>query len=476
MLALAVTAAATLGCHRSDPRPSVLLIVVDTLRADRVGALATGHATGGRHGALDRLPGATPVLDGWAAQAARFRHAVSPAPFTMPAVASLFSGKYPDRCGVVAHEPGTSLGPWHGTTLAEAARKAGLATAAVIANPWLVRAGTGFDRGFAQFSRVYHPGQAMGASSAAAVTDDAIAVLDGVADKRFFLWVHYFDPHMPYEPPPAFAQAAGASPAAGRVMSDFSAPDRDLRRLYRGEGYTAGEIDQARRLYDGEIRYTDHEIGRLLDRLDSLGLAAGTLVIVASDHGESLGEHGLYFAHDFTVYEELTRVALLMRGPGIAPGTHDQEVSLIDVAPTVCRLAGLDCSGDFDGRDLFEPSQPERTLFAAGTPSRAKGTPFDRLEVAGLAGRWTMALRNGSKLVRIPTASGPALELYDLAADPGERSNVAMLASDTRRGLESELESWSRAMDAARPAPTSHPHRHKRRRDTDTLRSLGYLQ
>lgn len=464
MLVLLAALLASSGCRRSEGPPSILLLVVDTLRADHVGAVRSPAD----------VSSPTPEIDRWSRGAAVFRHATTPAPFTMPAMAAVMTGVYPDRCGVVAHEPGVSLASWRGATLAEAARNGGMATAAVIANPWLARKGTGFDRGFDEFKRLYDAGAAAGTSGASAVTDEAIRILERLGDRRFLLWAHYFDPHMPYAPPPAFARAAGAWSLSSRVMDDFNSSGRDLHRLYRADGYSTEEVDDARRLYEGEVRFADHEIGRLLERLGTLGRARETIVIIASDHGESLGEHGLFFAHDYTLYEELTRVAWMMRGPGVAEGVRDEEVSLIDVLPTLCRLAALDCGGEHDGRDVFTSGVPGRTLFAAGTPLRAKGTPFDRLQVPGLHGRWTMALGDSHKLVRIPSSTGTVFEMYDLAADRGERSNVAARSNDQRRKLEVELDAWTRAMDEARPPPAAHAHR--RRQDTKTLRSLGYLQ
>lgn len=470
VLAAATLSAAIAGCRPPAPAPSVLLVVVDTLRADRVGALATGPGGLGQGSA-----GRTPGIDRWARGAVGFRRAVTPAPFTMPAMASMLTGAWPDRTGVDRHEPGTSLGPWKGTTLAEAARRAGLATSAVVANPWLVRARTGFDRGFDRFERLYRPGSPPGSNSAQAVTDAAIRELDRAGDGRFFLWVHYFDPHMPYEPPPEFAREAGAAPGPSRVMRDFDAPGRDLARLYAGEGYDAAELEGARRLYDGEVLYVDHEVARLLDHLAAKGLDRRTVVVVASDHGEALGEHGLFFAHDYTVYDELVRVALLVKAPGLAAGIRDDEASLVDVAPTLCRLASLGCDASFDGRDLLGPDRSPRTLFAATTPLRDKGTPFAGLTVPGLVGRWTMALGDGRKLVRIPAPSGASLRLYDLATDPSESHGREATSSEAGRELARSLEQWSKAMDAARPASAGAHARH-RRRDEATLRSLGYLQ
>ena len=447
----------TQGCH--GPAPSVLLVAVDTLRADRVGPLAA------RSGARS----ATPRLDEWSRGAAVFRRAVTPAPFTMPAMAAVLTGSYPDRCGVAQHEPGTTLRSWSGDTLAEAARRGGARTAAIVANPWLVRETTGFDRGFESFARVYAPGKDTAAISATAVTDETIRVVESFGRERFFVWAHYFDPHMPYEPPPAF----GGKPSL--VMDDFRAKDRDLARIYAGRGYPTEQIDEARTLYDGEVRYADHEIGRLFDALARTGRERDTIVVVVSDHGESLGEHGLFFAHDFTVYDELVRVALILRGPGIDAGTHDTDVSLIDVAPTLCRLASLPCRGPTDGRDLFDLPAPDRTLFGASTTSRAKGTPFGRLQQPGFAGRWTMAVRGPLKLVRIPAKAGIEEEMYDRSSDPGELENIATVRTKERDELGAALDEWSAKMNAERPPSVTRSRREKRE-SRRALRSLGYLQ
>ncbi|HXC52093.1 MAG TPA: sulfatase [Candidatus Limnocylindrales bacterium] len=464
------------GCD-AGRSPSILLIAIDTLRADRVG---TGNRPGGS------AAGSTPRIDQWATGAAIFRNATTPAPFTMPAMAATFTGVYPDRCGVAQHEPGTTLSPWRGQTLAEAAQRAGLVTAAIVANPWLVREGTGFERGFSTYARVYAPGKGTADISATAVTDEAIRVLSERSDERFFVWVHYFDPHMPYEPPQPFADAAGAEPQ-NRIMDDFRAKDRDLRHLYAGQGYSAGEIENARRLYDGEVRYVDHEVGRLLGELERLGRTRDTIVVVMSDHGEALGEHGLFFAHDYTVYDELVRVALAMRGPGIDASVRSENVSLIDVAPTLCRLASLGCSESFDGSDVFDSFPAGRTVFAAATTTRSRGTPYARLELPGFDGRSTMAVSGPLKLVRIPSKSAVAWEFYDRSADPLELTNLAPAAADRvqprderleqqRQRLTGELEQWLRTMNAVRPAPTAHAHRGRRRESERTLRSLGYVQ
>lgn len=467
---LCVALLSTPGCRRSVPAetaegPSVLLVVIDTLRSDRI---APDDAR-------------TPNIGSWAGGAAVFTNAESSAPFTMPSMAALMTGLYPDRTGVVAHVAGAGLRTPAGWTVAEAAKAAGLATGAVVANPWLSRSSSGFARGFDAFV-----GRREGAGrpkhlDAASVTDAALSLLQQWQGRRFLLWLHYFDPHMPYRPPAANAAAVGAAPGASRVIDDFSGPSRDLTRLYAGTGYSPEELAAARRLYDGEVHYVDEQFGRLMQGVEALGRARDTITVVVSDHGESLGEHGLFFAHDFTVYEELTHAVLMMRGPVIAAGRREEVVSLVDVAPTLCRLLDLQCRSATDGSDLFaadgDTATRSRPVFAAAAPLRDTGARFAGLQVPGIDGRWSMVRLGNHKLVEIPTPTGSRYELYDLRADPLELNDL--FAADPRsrpahelRGL---LDTWHAEMTRSRPVPSqSDPA--AARKDERTLRSLGYLQ
>ncbi|HYB98548.1 MAG TPA: sulfatase [Candidatus Limnocylindrales bacterium] len=441
------------------------MIVIDTLRADRVAAYG---------GAPEHMP----ALARWAEQAAVFREAVSVAPFTMPAVAALMTGAYPDRSGIFIHASGVTLHDFAGQTLAELARGAGLRTGAVVSNPWLARPATGFDRGFEHYAahRDDEPVSLRGAN-ARSVTDSALRILDGFGSSPFFLWVHYFDPHMPYRPPAEHAAAAGAASTDSRVMRDFSADDRDLTRIYSGADYAPADVAQAMRLYEGELRYVDEQLARLLARLDSSGRSDETLVVIVSDHGEAMGEHGLFFAHDYTVYDELVRAVLMMRGPGVPSGHRHDLASPIDVVPTLCRMMGWTCGGDLDGVDLFDPSEDRtgRTLFAAATPFRRRAAAFPRLQVKGVDGRWTMARRGRHKLIKIPQRRRTsAYELYDLSADPAELNNLYEGRRDALQAdLAAALDAWETSMAETRPAA-------RRARpdpqDEETLRSLGYLQ
>ncbi|MBI5506415.1 MAG: sulfatase-like hydrolase/transferase [Deltaproteobacteria bacterium] len=438
--------------------------MIDTLRADRIGPAGTP----------------APNLARRAGRAALFENAEATAPFTMPSIASLMTGLYPDRTGVIAHVPGAGLRTPAGWTLAEAARAAGLTTGAVIANPWLSRASSGFARGFDVFLGNRDGAGLPKHADARTVTDAALALLEQWRGRRFFLWVHYFDPHMPYRPPADNAAAVGAPPGGSRVVEDFASSGRDLTSLYAGAGYSAQELAATRLLYDGEVNYVDAQLERLRQGLDSVGATPTTVTVVVSDHGESLGEHGLFFAHDFTVYEELTHVALMMSGPSIAPGRRQQPVSLIDVAPTLCRLLGLSCRADVDGSDLLaDPggAPPDRAIFAAGTPLRERGARFAGLSVPGTDGRWSMVRRGNHKLVEIPTPSGSRFELYDLGSDALELTNAFAdpAQATTARELGALLEDWHGRMSRSRPAPAP-PDATATEEDERTLRSLGYLE
>jgi tetratricopeptide (TPR) repeat protein len=272
--------------------PNIVLVTIDTLRADHLGCYGAG-------------PDATPNLDQLAREGARFDQAASLIPLTRPAHASLFTGLYPPEHGVRDNLPARldSAVP----TLTRQLGDAGYHTAAFVGS-FLIGRGSGLEAGFDIFSDG-SPADRIGATAerrASEVVDEAIRFLPS-ADSPFFLWVHVFDPHAPYEPP-----------------EPFSAD------------------------YAGEIAYADREIGRLLEALDP----RSTVVVVTADHGEGLGDHGEE-EHGVFVYEEALRVPLLIRYPGHidAGSVWKEPISLVDVAPTLLALAGIGSE-----RPLFEPT------------------------------------------------------------------------------------------------------------------------
>lgn len=297
------------GPASSPPRvpahPDVLLITLDTVRADRIGAY--GHAAA-----------STPNLDALAARGRRYTHAWSPVPFTIPAHASILTGLYPARHGIRAN--GDAVLGDDATTLAERLRDAGFRTAAAVAAFPTTRV-WGFDQGFdAFFDEVPAPRSFWhGERPAGAVVDDLVDWVGDLGDDPAprFVWAHFFDAHHPYAPPEPWASAH---------------PDP----------------------YDGEIAAVDAQIGRLLE-----AFGRPTLVVVVADHGESLGEHG-ELGHGLYVYDGTQRVPFVVAGPGVAPEVVDRPASLVDVVPVVLTALGLPVPDGLDG--TADPA-PDRAVW-----------------------------------------------------------------------------------------------------------------
>ena len=366
---------------------NLLLITIDTLRADHVGAYGYARAR-------------TAALDGLAKNGALFERAYAAAPITLPSHATLLTGRYPPGHG--ARDNGLRVSPTV-PTLATGLHAKGFATAAFVA-AFPLDHQFGLNRGF----DVYGDRLPRGADGkpanerpAADVVNDAISWLRQNSElgtenserrtSRFFLWVHLFEPHAPYGDP------SSTRPALDR--------------------------------YDEEIATADREIGRLIAALGPA--AANTLVVAGGDHGEAFGEHGEY-AHSIFVYDTTLRVPLLMSGPGIPAGTRVAEpVTLADVAPTVMRALGM-AWPDVDGVDLSpafaHAPLPQRELYAES---------FAPLVEFGWAP--LRAVRSGAwKLI-----ASPKPELFDVEADPGERSNAIASQPDVARRLDARVSRYS---------------------------------
>jgi len=358
--ALAALAGAAPGPAAAPVRPNLVLVTLDTTRADRIGAY--GHAAA-----------RTPNLDALARRGTRFARCDTSAPVTLPAHATLLTGLFPPRHGV--RDNGIfALAP-AAETLAERLRAAGYDSAAVVSAVVLARR-HGLDQGFARYDDDLGAGYALGTEvaerTADAATAAALAAL-GRLEPPFFLWVHYYDPHEEYRPPTRFA-------ATG------SGPDR---------------------LYEGEIAFVDEQVGELLKRLP-----AGTVVAVAGDHGEMLGEHG-EASHGLLLYEAARRVPLLLAGPGVPEGAVDPCLArTADVAPTLARLAGVELPAGLDGRPLLP-------LAGAGCDRISYSESF----LPFFAYRWypLRALSDGRALF----LQAPKPSLYRLDVDGGETRDLA---------------------------------------------------
>jgi arylsulfatase A-like enzyme/Tfp pilus assembly protein PilF len=352
---------------RTLERPNVLLVTIDTLRADRLGCY--GHAAA-----------ATPTLDALAARGVRFATAVAHVPLTGPSHASLLTGLTPPGHGF--RDNGGYALPAGVPTAAEDFRQAGYRTAAFVSGFPLDRR-FGFDRGFGAYDDHLPRGNDRRRTpyverAADATTDAALRWLSAPPPSAspFFLWVHYYDPHAPYEPPGALAERFRAAP------------------------------------YDGEIAFVDSQLGRLLRTLEEAGTLARTLVLVTADHGEGLGEHG-EGTHGLFVYDATLKVPWVMAGAGVdAPRVPTTVARGIDVLPTLLDYAGLPGRPGIEGRSL-RPAAEGREMSDA--PAYAESLYPER--EFGWAPLYAWRTRD-LKLIEAPRP-----ELYDLAADAAETAN-----------------------------------------------------
>lgn len=399
---------------------NVVLITLDTTRADRVGCY--GNA------AIE-----TPALDALAAGGVRFADAVTCVPITLPAHASIMTGDYPPTHGV--RDNGTYRLPPEQVTLAERLHEAGYATAAFIAAFVLDRR-YGLDQGFDVYGdditlahRPVHDLRADPQRPGDEVMDEALAWLDGqhaaAADKPLFAWIHLYDPHTPYAPPEPYATRYAANP------------------------------------YDGELAFADAQVGRCTGKLRELGLLDRTVMVVVGDHGEGLGEHG-ESTHSLLIYEATLHVPFLWHCPGVIPAGQvidDRVVSVVDMEPTLLDLLGIE-AGSSDGVSLLRPP-------AAGAGDRAVyvETMSPRFN-HGWAPLYGLR-RHQDKFIEAPTQ-----EYYDLTADAAERSNLRMVRADEANELQDRLKALmvsfpQSASDAAAAAPD--------REAVQKLQALGYV-
>jgi arylsulfatase A-like enzyme len=443
MLALVGNAACVGGNGVATSPPTVLLLTLDTVRADRVG------------GPRDL----TPALDELASRARVFANARSPAPFTMPAMAAVMTGLYPHSVGIGSHSRQDRLSP-ESPTLAELARRAGYETAAVVTNPWLASEDSGFARGFDRFSSGRTRGGSRARMSADEVVAEGLTILREARKRPLLLWLHFMDAHMPY----------GDALSETAIGRDFAGGADERARLFFRAPYDPAEIHAATLAYDAAVAKIDKALAPLL-----AAVGDHAILVVLADHGESLGEHGLHFAHDFTVYDELLRVPLLVKAPGLAPGRSSTPASLIDVMPTLCALVRWECPDGLDGIALplatgvANDGPPARTLFAASAPVRQRyDCPW--LTVPGLGGRWTAAVAGERKLIRVPTPDGPRYRAYDLRADPDETTDRFDPALDA--SLVGALDEWT---ENAIPSRTDSTRSRPRDDMTRELEELGYL-
>jgi len=390
----------------AGPPPSVLLVVVDGLRADHLGCHGYPRPT-------------TPTLDALAARGWRFADTMTTAPWSAPALASILGGRYPSTLGWTSLE--RPVAPDEHTLPRRLAR-AGWRTAAVVSHEFVAGA-RGFADGFERFVEVgLAPVDADPAAiaparrSAEAVSAAALALVDELGTAPFFLLVHYADPLPGW---PAVADFDFRAPDYAGELGDASSWREVLRELER---YDEADRAQLVALYDGEVAATDRAIGRLFDGLELRGRAQGLFVVVTATSGMELFDHGT-LGDQRTLYDELVHVPLIVTGPGVDPRRLDTTASLIDLAPSLCEWLGLEPWDGYEGFVLH----PERVWL-----ERVLAAENDR------ARRLRAVTRGSWKL--IADLERGTQELYELARDPRETRDLAAQQGARARELSRVLE------------------------------------
>jgi arylsulfatase A-like enzyme len=433
----------------SRSAPNLVVLLVDTLRADGLGCY-------GAH------PSPSPTLDRLAGEGLLFEQAVAQSSWTMPSMASLFTGLHPRSHGALGdlrHRrgddvPGGEFLADDVVTWAELAARAGITTVGLSANPLVSRA-TNLAQGFETF--VDFPWDPAGRNwtPAAEINRAFLRWLAPNRGYRFAASLHYMEPHDPYTPPAALRPAApaGVRPnvAAGWI--------RDLANRvnwHAGPPAPPAEIEHLRRLYAGEIRAWDDALAGLLEGLDALGLRDSTVLVVTADHGEEFQEHG-HLAHGAHLYEESIRVPLLIAGPGVARGRRREAAQGIDLLPTLASLLGVQAPPGLAGHDLRADHAAAPVISETARGIAPDGARIDVVSVRD--GGW--------KLIRTPALD--QFELYDLARDAGERENRYGRAPEGER-LAALLAAWQAHVPRAPQVTDRDPALHEK------LRALGYVQ
>jgi arylsulfatase len=405
--------------ERSSPeassRANVLLIVVDTLRADHLSLYGYGRDT-------------SPRIDELAATSLVFTNAFTVMSHTLPAHVSLMTGLHPATHQVLSNDRSYS---GKERLLAERLGDAGYATAAFVSGVPL-RQSSGLARGFELYADTVNAhGQMEGKVDGERTTRKALDWLESRAGEPFFLFVHYFDTHPPYTSPPG-----GPTFAVDAVlrshMQKIGASGLSVKEVSTNVPRLDGEalnLAQAINTYDNEIRRVDGLIGDLLAGLERTGLADETLLIITSDHGEGLGQHG-YFSHGARLYEEQIHIPLILRPSRdmkIDPGSVESTVSLLDIAPTILEAAGLAEDDSMHGGSLGSASR--RSASHGGRWLLAQRRYFPERVRRARRRRFTPqstlhAIRGDGDLKYLRAGDGSE-ELYDLSHDPRERRNIA---------------------------------------------------
>lgn len=431
------------GCEKKQPdvRPeNLILISIDTLRTDRLGCYAYQKPT-------------SPALDQIAAEGVLFENMYSTSPWTLPAHMSLFTGLYPSRHGVKSRK--TKL-PDSIPTLGSVLSEHDFAVGGVI-NYIFLDQRYGFAKGFGTYEPIPESQTPEGAASTINSWAEKL-IRNRPPNKRFFLFLHYFDTHSDYTPKSQYkeqfaAPYQGIADGTTQQLFDFI-----LGRV----SLSQRDIDHCSDLYDAEIRQLDDELSQLFQLLEEQGLLKQTLLIITSDHGEEFLDHG-GILHGRTQYQEIIRVPFIMSGPGIPKSLRIKgNCSIVDIMPTVLGILGIEPPDSLDGIDL----QPTWEGSNSNLPSRFIFSEADHLNKRDDIKR---AVLNRNYKLHHNLLTGKS-ELYNLAEDPNEEQDLAEKNPYTVNLLRNQLKQFMLTENKGQPLGDFSPE------EINRLKGLGYLR
>ena len=442
-------------------RPNVVLIVLDTTRADILSPYGYSKPT-------------SPALARVAAQGVLFRQAMSTDFWTLPSHASLLTGKYPVQHQATSETNRLDEGI---ETLAESLHGAGYRTRAYVSNAWL-GAERGFGQGFETYIETWKSAPGDYNSDKAGI-EGSQAWIETLAEEEepFFLFLNLNSAHMPYSPDPS--TLVGLSPGPRPIEKT-----RELREIkgmwaHLGGAYALGESDFEilEDLYAAEVARVDQLVGQLVSSLDKKGILDRTLLIITADHGENLGEHGMV-DHLLSMYEPTIRVPLIMRYPPTFPASleRDELVSLVDIMPTVLDICGLDAEDDkIAGISLASPDGPGHEFVIAENGRPINGIDlmkknFPLFDTGSIDHRMKMLRTPRHKLIWY---DDERVELYDLESDPEELHDLATEDPALKAEMLGQLRLWVASQESLpppKPLEITDPDTQER------LRALGYIE
>ena len=416
----------------------VLLISIDTLRADHLGAYGYTRPT-------------SPVLDALAEKGTVFEDVTATSSWTLPSHASLLTGLYPSRHGLRRK---VSVLLEDVPTLAQVFRRAGFETAAAVGSIYLTQR-SGLQRGFDAFEYFVEDSRQM--SPTKGVTDAALRWVDAGDDAKRFIFLHYYDVHSDYRSEPRF-EALFADGYDGDIDGSVG----QLAKIRLGEVPLPTDLDLAHwiALYDAGIRQLDDELGRLFRGLRERGVEGETLIAITSDHGEEFVEHGGVL-HGKTHYQEAVRIPLLLQGPNVPVLRITTPISQVDVAPTLLALAGVPPGGAVDGRDLTPLLRGETAKFETRSIFVEADWRNEKHDIK-------RAVRRGPYTLHYDRLTHET-ELYDLRSDPGEQRDISNERPEVVEELTAVLAEF--ASGAVRKGPE----RKLMHSEAMLLKSLGYI-